>query len=117
MATFALLLNHTPDRYEGISEDDYMVMIKDYVGWVEKLTAEGVYQGGHKLKAAPGKMLTSSADSIEIHESPFAELSEVLGGLMIIEADDYEKATEIAKTCPHLIHNRSLEIREIENVD
>ena len=35
MATFALLLNHTPDRYEGISEDDYMVMIKDYVGWVE----------------------------------------------------------------------------------
>lgn len=117
MATFALLLNHAPDRYEGIGEDEYMAIIKDYVGWVEELTADGVYQGGHKLNTAPGKTLTAAAGSIEVHDSPFAELSEVLGGLMIIEADGYEQAVEIAKTCPHLVHNSSLEIREIHQVD
>ena len=117
MATFALLLNHAPDRYDGLSEDEYMAIIKDYVGWVEELTATGVYQGGHKLNTAPGKVLTSAAGSIEVHDSPFAELTEVVGGMMIIQADDYDQAVEIARTCPHLIHNRSLEVRLIDDVE
>lgn len=117
MATFALLLNHAPDRYEGISEDEYMAIIKDYVGWVEALSADGIYQGGHKLNTAPGKIMTSSAGSIEVHDSPFAELSEILGGLMLIEAEGYEQAVEIAKSCPHLVHNSCLEVREVDQVE
>ncbi len=117
MTTFALLLNHTPDRYDGLSEDEYLAIIKDYVGWVEELTADGIFKGGHKLNTAPGKTLTASAGSVEVHDSPFAEMSEILGGLMLIEADDYNHAVEIAKTCPHLTHNRTLEIRQVDQVD
>ena len=117
MTTYALLLNHAPDRYDGLSEDEYMAIIKDYVAWVEELTADGIYKGGHKLNTAPGKLLTSSAGSVDVHDSPFAELTEVLGGLMIIEADDYAHAVEIARSCPHLVHNKSLEIRQIDEVE
>ena len=52
-----------------------------------------------------------------MHDSPFAELTEVLGGLMIIEAANYEAAVEIARTCPHLLHNRSLEVRRIDDME
>lgn len=117
MTTFALLLNHAPDRYDGLSEDEYMAIIKDYVSWVEDLTEKGVYKGGHKLSPQPGRTLSANGDSIDVHDSPFAELSEVLGGLMIIEAGDFDAAVSIARTCPHMIHNRSLEIRQVDDVD
>lgn len=117
MAKFAFMLNHAPDRYSGLSEDDYMTIIKDYLAWVDKATAQGVYLGGHKLTAEPGRTLEKSGDEIEVHDSPFAELPEILGGLMIVRADDYDSAVEIAKAHPHLVHNCSLEIREIDDVE
>jgi hypothetical protein len=117
MSNFALLLNHKPDRYDNVDETEMMEIIKDYIAWVEKLSAEGIYQAGEKLIPAPGKTLTKKADSIDIQDSPFTELKEVLGGFMIIKADDYDHAVQIAKTCPHLIHNDSLDIRQIHDVD
>lgn len=117
MKTYALLLNHAPDRYDGLSEDDYMDIIKDYVAWTEKLTAEGVYVGGEKLAGGPGKVLTRTDDGIEVHDTPLAELTEVLGGLMMVRAENYDAAVEIAKTCPHMKHNTGLEVREIHDVD
>ncbi len=116
MKSFALLLNHAPDRYQNLAEADYMEIIKDYVAWVEKLSAEGTYKGGHKLVEGAGKTLTNANGNTEVHESPYTELAEVLGGLMIIEAEDYDAAVAIAKTHPHLVHNISLEIREIHDV-
>lgn len=117
MKTFALLLNHAPDRYTGLSEDDYMAIIKDYIAWTEKLTAEGVYVGGEKLADGPGKVLRKNGSAIEVHDTPLAELAEVLGGIMMIKATDYDAAVGIAKTCPHMVHNDGLEIREIQQVD
>jgi hypothetical protein len=117
MSNFALLLNHTPDRYDNLGEAEMMEIIKDYIAWVEKLSAEGIYQAGEKLIPAPGKTLTKTAGKIEVHDSPFTEMEEILGGFMIIKADNYDQAIEIAKTCPHMLHNDSLEIRQIDDVD
>jgi hypothetical protein len=38
----------------------------------------------------------------------------VIGGLFAIKADDYEKAVEIARECPHLKYGGRIELREIE---
>lgn len=116
MTHFALLLPHAPDRYTGLSEDDYMTIIGDYTAWVETLTAEGVYKGGHKLTDDRCVELTSGDSGIEVHDSPFTEVSEILGGLMIIEADDFDVAVRIAKTNPHLKHNSRIEIRQIHSI-
>jgi hypothetical protein len=114
MNTYALLLNHAPNRYDGLSEDDYMDIIKDYVAWVEKLAADGTYVGGEKLMDGPGKILNKTSSGFEVHDTPMAELAEVLGGFMLIKAADYADAVEIAKTCPHMVHNSSLEVRAIQ---
>ena len=114
MAKFALLLHHAPDRYSHMSEDDFMIVMKDYIGWVEKASADGIYAGGHKLSNTVGKEVTSGTDGIEVHDSPFAELTEILGGLMIVEAASIDDAIELAKDHPHLVHNSRIEIRQIE---
>lgn len=117
MQQFALLLNHAPDRYSGLNEDQYMGIIKDYVAWVEEMTAKGAYIDGHKLSEIPGKTLSSESGSVEVHDSPFAELSEVLGGIMVIQAKDFDDAVRIAADHPHMKHNTSMDIRQLENVD
>ncbi len=114
MAKYALLLPHAPERYTSLSQDEYMDIIKDYVAWVEKLTERGVYQGGHKLTDDAGKTLTRRNGSVEVHDGPLTELNEVLGGLMIIEAASLDEAVDIARTCPHLVHNETLQIRQID---
>jgi len=38
---------------------------------------------------------------------------DTVGGYIIVEADNYEKAVEIAKGCPILENNGTVEIREI----
>lgn len=117
MNTYMLLLNHAPHRYDNLSEDDYMAIITDYIAWTEKMTADGVYAGGEKLADGPGKRLSKTDGSIEVHDSPMAELAEVLGGFMMIKAADYDAAVAIAKTCPHMVHNSSMVVREIQAVD
>lgn len=116
MPQFALLLPHAPDRYAGLNEDDYMAIIKDYIAWVEKAAADGVYQGGHKLTDSPIKTLTSGNGGVEVHDSPSTEVAEILGGVMIIEAPDLAGAVEVAREHPHLKHNTTLEIRAVDAV-
>lgn len=113
MAKFALLLNHAPDRYEGLSEDEMMAIIKDYVAWVESMAAKGLYHGGEKLAPGPGATLSKRDGQFEVHDSPYAELAEVLGGFMIIEAENLEAAIELAKGHPHFTYNPSLTIHEV----
>ncbi len=117
MKTFALLLPHAPDRYSDLDDAAMADIIKDYVAWVEQLTRDGVYAGGHKLTDAPGKTLVKGADGIAVHDSPSPELAEILGGIMLIKATDFDEAVRIARTNPHMVHNQRIEIREVHDMD
>lgn len=117
MPKFALLLPHAPSRYEGITEDEMLEIVKDYVAWTEELSAEGVYVDGQKLADDAGKTLTRRGGGIEVHDSPFAELAEVLGGIITIRAEDYDAAVTVAKTCPHLVHNTTLHVRQLDAME
>ncbi|MDA0285391.1 MAG: YciI family protein [Planctomycetota bacterium] len=117
MPEFAFLLHHAPDRYSSLSEDEAMTIFKDYMQWMQKASDEGVCSGGYKLAQGPGRLVTSTKDGVEVHDSPFAELSEILGGLMTVKAADYDSAVEIAMSHPHLVHNRCIEIRQIDGND
>jgi hypothetical protein len=117
MSKFALLLHHVPDRYTSLNEDDFMAVMKDYIAWVEQATADGIYLGGYKLAGRPGKTVTANGRVVEVHEGPFAELAEILGGVMFVEVADLDAAIELAKHHPHLVHNSKIEIRQIEGED
>ena len=57
-----------------------------------------------------GKVLTAAG----VKDGPLVETKEVIGGYMIVEAESYERALEIARECPGLIRpGSSCEAREI----
>ena len=116
MPKFALLLPHAPDRYSSLTETEVMDVIKDYVSWVDELEKKGAYAGGYKLTDDAAKTLVAGADGVTVHDGPFAELAEILGGIMVIEAADWDEAVAIARTNPHLEHNKRIELRAVHDV-
>ena len=47
-------------------------------------------------------------------DGPYAETKEVVGGFMVIAADNYDEAVTVARECPGVMRpGTSLEIREI----
>ncbi|MCA9258451.1 MAG: hypothetical protein KDA61_04590 [Planctomycetales bacterium] len=76
--------------------------------WMEKYRDHLVDLGGRLTGAS--KVVTSNGAT----DGPFAETVEVLGGYMIIEADDVAKAVEIAQQSPGVMGpGSSVEVREI----
>lgn len=64
---------------------------------------------GDKLKP-DGRIVTSSA----VVDGPFVEMKELIGGYMILAADDYEGAVAVARACPAIeAPGVSFEIREL----
>ena len=42
MAKFVLMLPHAPDRYTNLGEAEFMDLMKDYIGWVEEMSANKI---------------------------------------------------------------------------
>ena len=78
-----------------------------FTAWKEKFKANILDMGG-KLKPG-GKILTTSG----VTDGPFVEVKEIVGGFMIIAAENYEQALEVAKESPGFMPGATMEIREI----
>jgi hypothetical protein len=71
-------------------------MYAQFGAWMEKFKDNLVDTGG---KLGDGKLVTDPANA----DGPFVEVKELVGGYMIVEADDLEGAMEVARECPGLV--------------
>jgi hypothetical protein len=76
--------------------------VSEYRNWAIGLRKAGADIRGEKLKPE-GRRLGSAGPG----EAP-------LGGYFIVSAKDWSAAMEIARSCPHLKHGGTIEVREIE---
>lgn len=52
-----------------------------------------------------------------VTDGPFAEGNEIVGGYLIVKANNLEQATELSKQCPIFEYNGTTEVREIMPMD
>ncbi len=91
------------------SPEQMQQMFAAYKAWKEKFK-DDILDMGDKLKAQ-GRVVTASG----VADGPFVETKEVVGGYMIVSAENYEGAVKVVGACP-AVHapGASLEIRELE---
>jgi hypothetical protein len=83
-------------------------MYASFNAWKERFKANIVDIGG-QLKPG-GRVVRTSG----VTDGPFAEAKEVVGGYMVVAAESYDRAIEVARGCPGIIRpGSSVEIREI----
>jgi len=105
---YLLLQRGGPGKQETPSPAQMQEMYVAFNDWKEKFKDNIVELGG---RLAPGgKVLTVSG----VMDGPLVESKEIIGGYMIVVADSYDRALEVAHGCPGLIRpGSSCEVREI----
>jgi hypothetical protein len=98
---FVLFLYDAPSEPE-LTDAQMQERVSEYRNWAIGLRQTGADIRGEKLKTE-GRRLGSASPG----EAP-------LGGYFIVSAKDWTAAMEIARTCPHLKHGGTIEVREIE---
>ena len=97
-----------PGKQEPPSPAQMQEMYAVFNTWKEKFKVNIVDMGG-KLKPG-GKILTASG----VTDGPLIEVKELIGGYMVVAAENYERALEVARECPGLVMpGSSIEIREM----
>ncbi|MFT4627390.1 MAG: hypothetical protein ACI8PZ_006074 [Myxococcota bacterium] len=89
------------------SSTEMQSMYEKFGAWMATFQDNIVDMGG---KLGEGRVVASDAPS----DGPFVEVKELVGGYMIVSADDLEGAIEVARGCPGLVRPGSgVEVIEI----
>jgi hypothetical protein len=115
MSQFILLLHEHPAAFKELSSAEMRKVIKKYTAWAKKIDRQGKLTGGRKLKNDGGKHLVLKSKTVHVHDGPFAEAKEIIGGFFAIHAEDYDEAVSIARSCPHLQFGGRVEIRQVDD--
>jgi hypothetical protein len=111
MTQYIFLLHAAPETFAGLSLAEFNAIKSKYAKWRDQMIAEGRVAGGNKLEDGSGRIIRGS----NVTDGPYTEAKEVVGGLFIIEAHNYDDAVAVAATCPHIDYG-TLEVRAIEVV-
>ena len=108
MPQFLIVLRDATWNPESLSPEEIQAIMKRYRDWVNRVAGKG-----HKLRDNEGRVLVRKDGGVTVTDGPYAEAKEVLGGYLVIEAQDYDDALRQCDGSPHLEFG-SIEIRAIE---
>ena len=104
---YLFLQRSAPGKPQPPSPAQMQEMYAAFNAWKEKFK-ENILDMGGKLKA-DGKVLTGSGAT----DGPFVESKEIVGGYMLVSAESFDQALEVARAMPGLMPGSSIEIREV----
>jgi len=113
MSEFLYLFRGGDVREAGASPDRMQEHMGKWMKWMEDLGRQGKLSGGLPLKNE-GKTVQSRG---VVTDGPFAEGKEIVGGYLIVKANDLNEAAEISKGCPIFEFNGTVEVREIQSME
>lgn len=91
------------------TEAENKAEMKAWGAFMEDLGKKGQLVGGLPL-VSEGAVVSAKNTSNEPVKS---EKEGIIGGYLIVKADNLAKATEIAKACPHIDNKGNIEVREL----
>ena len=110
-----MLLFRGSDVYQpGQSPEALQALKQKLIHWVVDLSKKGVHVASEPLEPV-GKQVTGVKKTTT--DGPFGKEREIIGGCTIVLAKDMEEAIAIAKDCPILESNASIEVRPIQTVE
>jgi hypothetical protein len=114
MSNFMLILYDHPASFANVTPEAMQKIIEEYMAWGKSLADRGKLGPALKLKDEGGKHLVKQNGAAVVRDGPYAEASEVIGGVYTIEAANYDEAVAIARSCPHLEYSGRIEVREVD---
>jgi len=109
MANFMYLFRSNPAAYQSMSPEQMQQTMKKWMDWKDTLEKNGhIKQLGERLDGT-GKVVRGKARAVT--DGPFVEVKDFIQGYMLVEAKDMDQAVELAKGCPVLESDGTVEVR------
>jgi hypothetical protein len=110
---YMLLIMEERDRRERWSPERRRQAYEQMGRFVEGLEARGVYKASESLRSVYEGVRVQSRDGRKIvHDGPFAEAKEVVGGFFLLDCGSRDEAIAIAQDCPATDWG-TVEVREV----
>ena len=106
-----MLLFRGPHWDKDLSTDELQQTMDKVMAWFERLDQRGKVKGAQPL-SAQGRTISGTNGRFVV-DGPFTETKEAVGGYLVLQADSFEEAVEVARTNPALRYGVSVEVRPI----
>ncbi|HVY69233.1 MAG TPA: YciI family protein [Verrucomicrobiae bacterium] len=109
--THYMLLFRGNDWHKGLSPEETQKVVGQWMGWFERLTAQGKAIAGNPLE--PEIKVVSGKNGRVVADGPFTESKEAIGGYFLLRVGSFDEAVAIARECPGLPHGAVVEVRQV----
>ena len=110
---YALLIYTNPAVDESLTPEQNSAVFAEYMA----VRNEADIYDGAKLEAIETATTVRAADGQTlVTDGPFADTKEVFGGYFLLEADNLDRAIELAARIPAVRQGGSVEIRPVAEV-
>jgi hypothetical protein len=107
MEKFMLIVRTDIEKLRNIPEEERYADWPDMLGWVKSLVDSGTHVEGAPLSLS-GSLVSKNE---VLSDGPFIESKEGILGYDVINAENFEDAVAIAKTCPMVM--QGVAIRDV----
>jgi hypothetical protein len=114
MEKFLYLFKGGIETTQNASPEAMQGHLQKWMQWMQKLAQDGTFISGEPLEPS-GKKVSGIGKIVT--DGPFAETKELVGGYMMVNANDINHAVEISKGCPVLEVGGHVEIRPIHKME
>ncbi len=111
MEKFMLLFRGGNTHIATAKSREAMDVIQTWNDWMQGLAEKGMLAGGDALQVS-GKYVKGTQKIVA--DGLYATGNEMVGGYLIVQANDIDGAVEMAKGCPILLEDGSVEVRPIQ---
>lgn len=109
MANFMFLFRGNQAALWSMSPEEMQLTMKKWMHWKDTLEKGGHFKQTNERMDGAGKVIRGKNKAVT--DGPYIEVKDSIAGYMIIEAKDMEQALDLAKGCPMLDNDGSVEVR------
>ena len=109
-----LFRNDSADPMKELSPEEKQAHMEKWGAWMGELGQKGILEGGEPL-SGEGKQVNGTGKVVT--DGPFVEGTEVVGGYLIVNADNLDHAVELSKKCPIFENDGKVEVRGIAEMN
>src|SRR6185295_11764484 len=110
MANFMFLFRFEKD-WRPSSPEEMEQLMKRWMSWKDELEKSGHFVKAGERMDVNGKVVRGRERTVS--DGPYVEVKDIVNGLLVVSAHDLDEAAELAKGCPILEGDGSVEVRPL----
>ena len=114
MANFMYLFRTSPTAFQSMSPEQMQQAMKKWMDWRNTLEKNGhIKVMGERLDGS-GKVVRGVAKTVT--DGPYVEVKDAVQGYILVQAGDIDQAVDLAKGCPILDGDGTVEVRPVASM-